>query len=255
MKDKLNLLKYFLIRDIKARYAGSALGILWTFLMPVIQILLFWLVFSAILKARPYANTPMPYIYFLLSSYFFWLAFSDGLTRAANSILENADIVKKISFPNVILPVAVTLSSYIPHMIGFLLFMMIYFYVTPFSPMIVLVVPVLLLQVLFSVGMGILLSVLLPYVRDMGQMLGQLLMGLFFLSPIIYSLEAVPEKLKIIFYLNPLTYFVSSYHRIILLKEMPPTFYTGIMLSLAAVSLLCGFFVFQRLKEGFSDVL
>lgn len=255
MKGKLNLLKYFLIRDIKARYAGSALGVLWTFLMPVIQILLFWLVFSAIMKARPYADTPMPYIYFLLSSYFFWLAFSEGLMRAAHSILENADIVKKISFPNIILPVAVTLSSYIPHLVGFLLFMMIYFYVTPFSPMIILVIPVLLLQVLFSVGMGVLLSVLLPYVRDMGQMLGQVLMGIFFLSPIIYSLEAVPEKLKIIFYCNPLTYFVSSYHRIILLKEVPSIFYTGIMMSLAAASLLIGFYVFSRLKEGFSDVL
>jgi lipopolysaccharide transport system permease protein len=255
MKNKLNLLKYFIIKDMKTRYAGSVFGILWTFFMPVIQILLFWMVFSTIMRSRPYADTPMPYVYFLLSSYFFWLAFSEGLMRAASSILENAEIVKKVSFPNIILPVAVTLSSYIPNLIGFVLFMVVYYYMNPFSPMIVLVLPVLFLQLLFSVGAGLILSVLLPYVRDTGQILGQFLMGMFFLSPIIYSLEAVPEKLSMIFYFNPMTYFVNSYHRIILFREFPTLNSVGIMVSVSVASLVLGFLVFNRLKEGFSDVL
>lgn len=255
MKNKLNLLKYFIIKDMKTRYAGSVFGILWTFFMPVIQILLFWMVFSTIMRSRPYADTPMPYVYFLLSSYFFWLAFSEGLMRAASSILENAEIVKKVSFPNIILPVAVTLSSYIPNLIGFVLFMVVYYYMNPFSPMIVLVLPVLFLQLLFSVGAGLILSVLLPYVRDMGQILGQFLMGMFFLSPIIYSLEAVPEKLSMIFYFNPMTYFVNSYHRIILFREFPTLHSVGIMVSVSVASLVLGVLVFNRLKEGFSDVL
>lgn len=255
MKNKLNLLKYFIIKDMKTRYAGSVFGILWTFFMPVIQILLFWMVFSTIMRSRPYADTPMPYVYFLLSSYFFWLAFSEGLMRAASSILENAEIVKKVSFPNIILPVAVTLSSYIPNLIGFVLFMVVYYYMNPFSPMIVLVLPVLFLQLLFSVGAGLILSVLLPYVRDTGQILGQFLMGMFFLSPIIYSLEAVPEKLSMIFYFNPMTYFVNSYHRIILFREFPTLHSVGIMVSVSVASLVLGVLVFNRLKEGFSDVL
>jgi lipopolysaccharide transport system permease protein len=255
MKNKLNLLKYFIIKDMKTRYAGSVFGILWTFFMPVIQILLFWMVFSTIMRSRPYADTPMPYVYFLLSSYFFWLAFSEGLMRAASSILENAEIVKKVSFPNIILPVAVTISSYIPNLIGFVLFMVVYYYMNPFSPMIVLVLPVLFLQLLFSVGAGLILSVLLPYVRDTGQILGQFLMGMFFLSPIIYSLEAVPEKLSMIFYFNPMTYFVNSYHRIILFREFPTLNSVGIMVSVSVASLVLGFLVFNRLKEGFSDVL
>lgn len=255
MKNKLNLLKYFIIKDMKTRYAGSVFGILWTFFMPVIQILLFWMVFSTIMRSRPYADTPMPYVYFLLSSYFFWLAFSEGLMRAASSILENAEIVKKVSFPNIILPVAVTLSSYIPNLIGFVLFMVVYYYMNPFSPMIVLVLPVLFLQLLFSVGAGLILSVLLPYVRDTGQILGQFLMGMFFLSPIIYSLEAVPEKLSMIFYFNPMTYFVNSYHRIILFREFPTLHSVGIMVAVSVASLVLGVLVFNRLKEGFSDVL
>lgn len=255
MKNKLNLMKYFMIKDIKTRYAGSVFGILWTFFMPVIQILLFWMVFSTIMRSRPYADTPMPYVYFLLSSYFFWLAFSEALMRAASSILENAEIVKKVSFPNIILPVAVTISSYIPHLIGFVLFMVVYYYMNPFSSMIVLVVPVLFLQLLFSVGTGLILSVLLPYVRDTGQILGQFLMGMFFLSPIIYSLEAVPEKLSMLFYFNPMTYFVNSYHRIILFREFPTLHSVGIMVSVSVASLVLGILVFNKLKEGFSDVL
>ncbi len=175
--------------------------------------------------------------------------------RAASSILENAEIVKKVSFPNIILPVAVTLSSYIPNLIGFVLFMVVYYYMNPFSPMIVLVLPVLFLQLLFSVGAGLILSVLLPYVRDTGQILGQFLMGMFFLSPIIYSLEAVPEKLSMIFYFNPMTYFVNSYHRIILFREFPTLHSVGIMVSVSVASLVLGVLVFNRLKEGFSDVL
>ncbi len=136
MKNKLNLLIYFLKKDIKARYAGSGLGLLWTIFTPLVQIVLFWFVFSGIMKARPYANTQMPYIYFLLSSFFFWLAFSEGISRASNVIIENSEIVKKISFPNILLPVTVTISSYLLNILGFLFFMIAYATTTTFSPVI-----------------------------------------------------------------------------------------------------------------------
>jgi len=252
---KFSLLFYFLKKDIKSRYAGSGLGMVWTFLMPLIQIVLFWFVFSAIMKSRPYATTHLPYIYFLLSTFFFWLAFSEGLSRAANAILENAEMVKKVSFPNIVLPVAVTLSCYIHNMVGFILFIIVYFFSTSFSLTIVYILPVLFLQLLFSLGLGMLFSALIPYVRDIGQILGQILQGLFFLSPIIYSIESVPKKFSIIFYFNPITYFASSYHKIILLKEMPSLLYIVILLFLSIGSFIFGYFAFKRLREGFSDVL
>ncbi len=255
MKSKLHLLLYFLKKDLKAKYAGSALGVLWTFLMPIIQILLLWLVFSTIMKARPYGNSQIPYIYFLLSSYFFWLAFLEGTMRAANSIIENSEIVKKISFPKIILPLTATISSYVPNILGYLLFILIFFIKTSFSPMVFMVIPVLLLQIIFSLGVGMILSAVVPYVRDLGQMLGQVLQGLFFLSPIIYSMDAIPEKLKIIFYLNPMTYFVFSYQKILLLNEFPSPYHFAVALSLALLFFISGRYAFNRLKEGFADVL
>ena len=255
IKTKLNLLFYFLKKDIKARYAGSGLGMVWTFLMPVIQITLFWFVFSTIMKARPYADTQIPYIYFLLSSFFFWLAFSEGLSRAANTIIENAEMVKKVSFPNTVLPVTATLSSYIHNMVGFVLFIIVYFITTSFSLTIVYILPVLFLQILFSLGLGMLFSALLPYLRDIGQILSQVIQGLFFLSPIIYSIESIPEKFRVIFYFNPITYFASSYHKIILLKEMPPQLYILIISLLSISTFIGGYYAFKKLRVGFADIL
>lgn len=255
MRNKLNLLLYFLKKDIKAKYAGSGLGMLWTVLMPLVQILLFWFVFSTIMRARPYADTQIPYIHFLLSSFFFWLAFSEGIIRSATSIIDNAEMVKKVAFPNILLPITVTISSYLHHLVGFLIFIIVYFITTSVSPAIFLIIPVLFLQLLFSLGIGMLFSSLLPYIRDIGQILGSVIQGMFFLSPIIYSIEAVPEQLRFIFYFNPMTYFASSYHQIILMKSMPPMMYISTIFILATVTFIFGAYTFKKLRDGFPDVL
>lgn len=255
MRDKLHLLLYFLKKDIKARFAGSGLGLLWTIIIPVVQIVLFWFVFSAIMRSRPYANTQVPYLYFLLSSFFFWLAFSEGVLRSANVIIENAETVKKIFFPKIFLPVTATISSYTLNSIGFLFFIAIYSMTASVSPAIVLIVPVLFLQFLFSLGLGMFLAALIPYLRDIGQLLGYILQGLFFLSPIIYSIESIPEKFRIIFYLNPFTYFASSYHKIILLKEIPSLLHLGIIFCISVLTFIAGYYTFKKLEDGFADVL
>ncbi|MEW6053896.1 MAG: ABC transporter permease [Nitrospirota bacterium] len=255
MRDKLHLLFYFIKKDIQSKFAGSGLGLLWTILIPVIQISLFWFVFAAIMRARPFANTQVPYLYFLLSSFFFWLAFSDGVIRSAHAVVENAETVKKIFFPKIFLPLTATISSYLLNIIGFLFFIAVYAVTASLSPVIVLVIPVLFFQFIFSLGLGMFLAALIPYVRDIGQLLGYVLQGMFFLSPIIYSIESVPERFRIIFYFNPFTYFASSYHQIILLKEIPSLFHLGMISLISAISLITGYYTFKKLKDGFADVL
>jgi ABC-type polysaccharide/polyol phosphate export permease len=140
-------------------------------------------------------------------------------------------------------------------MLGFLLFLIVYAVTTHFSLSFILIIPVLLCQFVFSLGLGMLLAGLTPYIRDIGQILGYVLQAVFFLSPIIYSIESVPEQLRFIFYFNPITYFASSYHSIILLHTMPPLHYFGVIVSLAAISFLTGFIAFRKLQDGFADVL
>lgn len=255
MREKIHLLFYFLKKDIRAKFAGSGLGLLWTILIPLIQIVLFWFVFSVIMRARPYAQTGVPYISFLLSSFFFWLAFSEGIFRASHAIIENAEIVKKVSFPTILLPITVTTSSYLLNSVGFFLFLIAYSIQTAPGPFIVMVIPLVFFQFLFSLGIGMFLAALLPYVRDIGQILGHLLQGVFFLSPIIYGLESVPEKLRFIFYCNPITYFASSYHAIILDQKPPPVSYIAVICILSTVTFIAGYHVFKKLKDGFADVL
>jgi ABC-type polysaccharide/polyol phosphate export permease len=255
MKAKLKLLLYFLVRDIKMKYAGSALGIVWSFILPLLQILLFWFVFGGILKARPYATTHVPYIAFLLSSFFFWLAFSEGVVRASYTIVENSELVKKVNFPNVILPFSVICSTYLHHMIGFVIFFLLYVITYSISPQFLLIIPVLFLQLIFSLGLGMIFSAILPYIRDLSQIIGYLTQALFFLSPIIYSVEAMPEKLRFVIFFNPFTFFVTSYHKIILFRSPPQLLHIAAMVCLALVSFICGFYIFRKLKNGFADVL
>src|SRR4030042_2120559 len=251
----INLLIYFLKKDIKSKYAGSGLGLLWAFILPLFQIFLFWFVFAGIFKARPYANTQMPYLYFLLSSFFFWLAFSDGLLRSSYAILENAEMVKKVSFPNIVLPLSVTLSSYIHHLIGFIIFITIYTATTSFSPSHLLVIPILFTQLVFSAGLGLIFASLMPYLRDLGQIMWYTLQGLFFLSPIMYSTDLIPKQFKLIILFNPFTYFAISYQKMILFNKPPELHHIAIIFLLALTAIIAGFLIFKKLREGFADVL
>ncbi len=255
MKEKIRLLLYFLKRDIKLKYAGSSIGIAWSFLLPLFQIILFWFVFSGVLKARPYADSEMPYIFFLLSSLFFWMAFSEGFIRSSIVIVENSELIKKVNFPNVILPFSVTFSTYFHHLIGFFIFFVFYILTNGISPMFLLLIPVLLLQLIFSLGLGMIFSSLVPYIRDLSQVLGYVMQVLFFLSPILYSIELIPRNFKILFYFNPITFFVTSYQKIILFKTFPSLIYLFIMLLVSISSFIAGSYIFRKLKTGFADVL
>lgn len=228
---------------------------MWTLLLPLIQILLFWFVFSAVLEAKPYPDVQVPFIYFLLSSFFFWLCFSEGILRCASVVLENAEVIKKISFPLVLMPVTATVSIYVQHLIGFIVFLIIYGLYTSFDLIYLLLIPVVFFQFILSLGLGMILSALVPYVRDIVVFLGHLVQGAFFLSPIIYSLEAIPKQYQPLFYLNPMTYFAESYHAILLLKSLPSFHFLLFVVIGSTIIFFSGFFLFKKLKEGFADVL
>jgi len=255
MSNWINLVKYFLIKDIKSRYAGSGLGVFWTFILPVFQILLYWFVFSTIMRVRPYSNAQIPYVYFLLSTFFFWLALSESFARSGTVIIENAEIVKKVHLPNIVLPLSVTLSSYLHNMIGVIIFILIFAASGSLHPHLFLIAPVLFLQFLFSVGTGMMISAIVPYVRDLQQVTGYVIQGMFFLSPVIYSLDAIPERMRGLAYLNPVTVYIESYHTIIFERSFPGLWYVVGMVCISGLSLIFGMMVFNKLKEGFADIL
>ncbi len=255
MTNWVNLVKYFLIKDIKSRYAGSGLGIFWAVMMPVFQILLYWFVFSTVMRVRPHSNAQIPYVLFLLSTYFFWLAISESISRSGMTIIENADLVKKVPFPIIILPISITLSSHLQSMVG-VIFFIFAFTLSGFSHLsLFLILPVLILQLIFSMGMGMLLAAVIPYMRDLQQIIGYVLQGMFFLSPILYGLESIPESVRGLAYLNPVTLYIESYHKIILEGALPGVWFFGAMALCSGFFLFLGIKVFMKLNEGFADIL
>jgi ABC-type polysaccharide/polyol phosphate export permease len=255
MSNFLNLIKYFLAKDMKARYAGSGLGILWTIILPLFQIVLYWFVFSTIMRVRPYADSQIPYSYFLISTFFFWLSIAESMTKSGSVIIENAELVKKVHFPKIVLPISITLSAYLHNMVGVIAFLAIFSFSGLAHSHLVFILPVAALQFVFSMGTGLLFAAVVPYVRDLQQIMGYLVQGMFFLSPVIYRLDAIPGDYRMLAFLNPVTVYIESYHTIIFEKQFPCLEYTLGMLFISAFSLFLGMKVFKKLNEGFADIL
>ncbi|MCG2720928.1 MAG: ABC transporter permease [Thermodesulfovibrionales bacterium] len=258
IKKLYKLLPPLVVRDIKEKYAGSSIGVFWTFIQPLLVILLFWLVFSKIMKIRIPAGTgDFPYLPFLLSGLLPWFALSDGITRGASSIVDRAYIIKKVYFPPELLTVSVVISSLIHHGVGFLIFLTAYFIITGSISMLQITFLIILLgvQFLLTVGLALILASLVVYIRDILQILGVVLQALFYLSTILYPISAVPETLRKIIVVNPFTALIEGYHQVILYGKAPELFHLISLGVAVAVSLFAGRMLFRRLKQGFADVL
>jgi len=257
-KKLYRLLPPLLARDIKERYAGSVMGLFWTFIQPVLVMLVYWLVFSQIFKVRISVDTgDIPYLPFMLSGLLPWLALQDGMMRGASSIVDKGYIIKKVFYPSELFPVSSVLSAFAHHGIGFLIFLAVFFVyrggvaLSQLSAIGLL----LLLQTLLTIGFAFLLSSLSVYLRDILQVLGVIFQALLYLTTILYPISSVPKQLKPIVDLNPFTWLIEGYHSVILYGRYPETNSMLYLLLFTVLSLLAGAFVFRKLKSGFADVL
>jgi ABC-type polysaccharide/polyol phosphate export permease len=258
IKKVYKLLPPLLARDIKEKYAGSLLGIFWTLLQPVLYIILYWVVFSQIIKIKIQTDTgDVPFFAFLLSGILPWFAFQEGITRGASSIIEKRHVIKKVMFPVYLFPLSSVMSAFVHYGIGIVIFLTAYFFwkgdVSVLQ--VVLVFCLMILQIVFSSGLSLMLSAVSVYIRDIVQFLGVGFQVLFYLSTILYPLNSVPAKLKIIVYLNPFTALSEAYHSVVLHGALPETWSMIYLLAATILSAVAGVWVFKKLKPGFADVL
>lgn len=239
-------------RDLKGRYKGSALGFLWTFLNPLFQLAVYTMVFSVIMRSGI-----KDYYLFLFVALIPWIFFSTSLTGGASCILTQQDMVKKIYFPREVLPISYVSSQFVNMLLSFLvIFFVLLCAGYPLQPLALLCLPVIMaVEYILALGLAMMMSAVTVYLRDMEYILGILAMAWQFLTPIMYSLEQVPEKYRWIFYANPMTYIITAYRDILYFGVMPEldTLLPSVLLGVAG--LIIGWAVFLKLQRRFAEEL
>ena len=210
-------------REFQSRYRVSLLGGLWSVLNPLAQIAVYTVVLAGVMEARlPGIDSSLGYSIYLCAGIITWGLFAEIVSRTTTVFVDNANLLKKLSFPRICLPAHVILSSILNFGIVFGLFLLFLVATGHFPGLPVLaVIPVLALQILLGVGLGVLLGVTNVFFRDVAQVTGILMQFWFWLTPIVYPLSVVPEPFRTIIGANPTTAIAKAYQDILLAGRWP----------------------------------
>jgi ABC-type polysaccharide/polyol phosphate export permease len=251
------IIRNFVVRDLKARYIGSFMGLFWSVIHPIVLLVSYYFVFKVILNQSPPADSgTSSYALLIFCSILPWLLFQDSLQRSSTVIIDNANLVTKTLFPSEILPLVVLLSSLINHLIGFGILLCIIFFVIGKVSIFILFIPVyLFLLMLFTLGVSWFVASLNVFVRDVSQVISVILTFWFWFTPILYASSRFPQKVFFLVRFNPLAHVVNGYRDCLLRMRMPDL---GVLAILAVASLVvfaAGGMFFRKTKRDFVDVL
>ncbi|WP_123042253.1 ABC transporter permease [Cohnella candidum] len=245
-------------REISSRYKGSYLGILWTFVTPILMISIYTFVFSGVFKARWPAgsSSKMEFALIIFCGLIAFNIFSELISKAPGLILTNVNYVKKVVFPLEILPVVLLGSALIQGIISMFILIIVQLFVTGVINWTIILMPVVLLPImLMSLGIGWFLSSLGVFLRDIGHIIGVGLTALMFLSPIFYPISSIPNGIKILYVLNPLTYVVEDLRRVMIWGNTPDWLSWFVSLFIGFIISFAGLVWFQKTKKTFADIL
>ncbi len=240
-------------KDLSTRYKGSVLGFLWTFLNPLFQLIIYTVVFSVIL---PMGRDIPNYAMFLFVALVPWLFCSMSLTAGSQSVIQSAGLVQKIYFPRIVLPISTVSSNFVNLLLSFVV-VFVALLVTGWgiSPVVWALPVVMVIEFFFVLGLVLIFSALTVYFRDLEHILGIVTMAWMYLTPIIYSIDTVPERIRPWMYINPMTSVILSYRDILYWKQLPDFNTLLITVIYAAAFMVAGYFIFQRLQRKFAEEL
>ena len=247
------LLYFFIWRDVKVRYKQTALGVSWAILQPFFTMVIFSLFFGRLAKVP---SDGVPYPIFAYTALLPWTFFAHGVTMSANSVVSNANLVKKVYFPRMAIPVASVLSGFADLLPAFLVLigMMFYYGIFP-SAQIVWLPAFVLLAVIAALGVGIGLAAINVHFRDVRHTVPFLVQSWLFLTPIAYPSSLLPEHWKTIYALNPMVGVVEGFRWALLDTEPAPGPILWVSAAAAVVLLLGSALYFRRLEKTFADVV
>ena len=210
-------------REFQAKYRNSILGAAWAIINPLAMIVVYTVIFSQLMRTRlPGIDTAFAYSIYLCAGVLTWGLFAEITGRAQNVFLEHGGLLKKISFPRISLPIIVVLSAVLNFAIVFALFTIFLILSGNFPGWVyAAMLPILVIQIMFAVGLGMILGVLNVFFRDVGQFFGNFLQFWFWLTPIVYPSEILPEKVRELLTLNPMAPLIKSYQGILVAGHWP----------------------------------
>ena len=250
-----SLIQSLVARELKARYRGSVLGFFWSFINPLLLLLVYWFVFSIVLPGiRPVDI--QPYALFMFCGLLPWTWFSSSVLEASNVLITGGNLIKKVLFPAEVLPFVTVFANMVHFILGLPIIggALLYFAI-PIRPLELLWLPVVVLvQLFFTLGLALIVSSLTVHFRDLKDILGNLMTFWFFATPIIYPMSLAPPVGKALLDLTPFPHLAISYQEIL--------FYPGpfghwkwlTALAVAGVALfLLGYWLFDRLRDSFVE--
>ena len=243
------LLKTNVKKDIGGKYKNSFLGVLWSFINPLLQIAVYAFVFQIIMRSN-IEN----YAVYLCCALVPWQYFSSVVLRGAATIIDNGNIIKKVYFPREILPISIVTSEGINFLISTIIILgFVIISGIGLSTNIFLYFLILAIQYIISLGISFIVSSLSVYFRDFLHLLGVFMQLLFYATPIVYSASDVPAGFRWLLMVNPMSYLIDGY-RSIFYDKVPPNFISlGIALIMGIILCIAGYFIFRKLEKGFAE--
>lgn len=245
------LLKSNISKEVRGKYKGSFLGILWSFVNPLLMTLVYAIVFPFLLKSsQPHYTT------FIVIAIIPWTWFTYTIMSGTNTFLVNAGIIKKVYFPREILPISIVTSGLINYLISCIIIgIFLLFSGIGFSIYILYLPLIVLIQYMLQLGIIFITSSIDVYIRDAEYIINFIVQMVFYATPVLYSIDMFPEKFRWILRLNPLATIIESYRNIFYYKTNPDFKMLGITFIVSFIILIVGYAIFEKLKKGFAEEL
>lgn len=245
------LLKTNIKKEIRGKYKGSWLGVLWTFLNPLLMLAVYAFVFPYILRVNV-----DNYTIFMIVALIPWNFFTTAIQSGTGSVVANGNILKKVYFPREIIPISITTSQLVNFLITCIIMaVFIIFSGVGFSAHVLLFPLLVLIQYILILGLTFILSALTVFVRDIDHFVSVILMLGFYATPIVYQGEMLPKKFQIFLKLNPMAQLVEAYRSILYYHRMPDMTML-IIWGLGSVAILIiGYLIFKKLEKSFVEEL
>ncbi|MDQ7090767.1 MAG: ABC transporter permease [Methylococcales bacterium] len=244
-------------REFQSKYRNSMLGAAWTVINPLAMIVVYTVIFSQVMRAKlPGIDTTFAYSIYLCAGILTWELFSEIVDRAQSVFIDNANLLKKVSFPRLCLPIIVVANAVLNFSIIFTLFSLFLIVSDNFPGWNYFAIfPVLLINIIFAIGLGITLGILNVFFRDIGQLSTIILKFWFWLTPIVYPISIIPQQLRTFVDLNPMVNIISAYQTILVKGELPQWQELWVVSALSLLLCIIGLTLFRKHAGDMVDEL